>query len=92
MPDFINEIANYVLTALTGLAVWFFKQLQSKQSKEEAKEMEAQLRGEIKELRNILEKQQDIIYNQLATKSDLQNLKDYIKDLIGAVVKDVQHK
>lgn len=92
MSDLLNNIANYVLTGLTALAIWFFKQLQAKQTKEEAKEMEAQLRSEIKELRSMIEKQQDIIYNQLATKADLQNLKDYIKDLLSAVIKDMPTK
>ena len=92
MHDVLNDIANYVLTGLTGLMVYFFKQLYSRQTKEEAKETEARLRAEIKDLRIVLEKQQDTIYNQLATKSDLQNLKDYIKDLLDAIINDVKGK
>ena len=90
MHDFLNDIANYVLTGLTALMVYFFKQLYSRQTKEEAKETEARLRAEIKDLRIMVEKQQDTIYNQLATKSDLQNLKDYIKDLLDAIINDVK--
>lgn len=92
MQEFLNSIANYVLTGLTALMVYFFKQLQSRQTRTEAKEIEAQLRAEIKDLRVMVEKQQDTIYNQLATKSDLQNLKDYIKDLLNAIIKDVKGK
>ena len=92
MHDFLNDIANYVLTCLTALMVYFFKQLYSRQTKEEAKETEARLRAEIKDLRIMVEKQQDTIYNQLATKSDLQNLKDYIKDLLDAIINDVKGK
>ena len=92
MHDFLNDIANYVLTGLTALMVYFFKQLYSRQTKEEAKETEARLRSEIKDLRIMLEKQQDTIYNQLATKSDLQNLKDYIKDLLDAIINDFKGK
>lgn len=87
MSEIVGSVANYLITGLTALAIWFFKQLQTKQTKEEAKEVESKLRAEIKELRATIEKQQDTIYNQLATKADLQNLKDYIKDLISATIK-----
>lgn len=88
MQDFLNNIANYVLTGLTALMVYFFKQLQNRQTIAEAKETESQLRAEIKDLRVLIEKQQDTIYNQLATKADLQSLRDYIKDLLDATLKD----
>lgn len=89
MEEFLNSIANYVLTGLTALAVWFFKQLQSKESKEEAKEMEAQLRGEIKDLRAIVTKQQEFIYNNVATKKDLEDLKIYFKDYFEMIKKEL---
>lgn len=88
MQDFMNTIANYLLTGLTAMAIWFFKQLQSKQTKEEAKEVEAQLRGEIKELRSIVTKQQEFIYNNVATKKDLEDLKIYFKDYLEILKKD----
>lgn len=88
MQDFFSDIANYLLTALTALAVWFFKQLQGKQTKEDAKEMEAELRAEIKDLRSVVTKQQEFIYNNVATKKDLEDLKIYFKDYWEMTKKD----
>ena len=88
MNDLIGSISNWLLTALTGLAVWMFKQIQSKQSIAEARETEMRLRKEIDELRELYSKQQDFIFSNVATKADLQSLKEYIKDMLSAMTKE----
>jgi len=88
MEEILTSISNWVLTVLTGAVVWFFKELSKKQSIAEARDTETRLRKEIDELRDLYSKQQDFIFSNVATKADLQNLKEYIKDLLSAMSKE----
>lgn len=84
MESFVSSISDWVLSILTGLVVWMFKQIQSRQTISDARDMESRLRKEIDELKELYTKQQEFIIANLATKEDLQNLKEYIKDLLNA--------
>ena len=84
MDSFISSISDWVLSILTGLVVFMYKQIQTRQTISDARETEHRLRKEIDELKDLYSKQQDFIISNVATKSDLQNLKEYIKDLLNA--------
>lgn len=84
MESFVSSISDWVLSILTGFVVWMFKQIQSRQTISDARDMESRLRKEIDELKELYTKQQEFIIANLATKEDLQNLKEYIKDLLNA--------
>ena len=90
MSEFFSSIANYILTGLTALMVYFFKQLHDKQTVADAKEVERQLREEINELKSTLTKQQEFIYRNVATKSDLENLKEYFKEYLDMFRKEIE--
>lgn len=81
MDDLIGSISNWLLTALTGLAVWMFKQIQSKQSIAEAREMESRLTARIEEQAKIIERQQIFLLENVATKKDIENLRTDFQNL-----------
>ena len=81
MDDLIGSISNWLLTALTGLAVWMFKQIQSKQSIAEAREMENRLTARIEEQAKIIERQQVFLLENVATKKDIENLRTDFQNL-----------
>lgn len=81
MQDMLSSISDWVLTVLTGAVVWFFKELSKKQSIADAKEMEARLTARIEEQSRIIEKQQTFIYENVATKKDIDDLKADFKEL-----------
>lgn len=90
MSEFFSSIANYVLTGLTALMVYFFKQLHDKQTISDAREVERRLREEIDDLKATLRKQQEFIYREVATKSDLENLKEYFKEYLDMFRKEIE--
>ena len=81
MQEFLSNISDWVLTVLTGAIVWFFKELSKKQSIADAKEMEARLAARIEEQGRIIEKQQTFIFENVATKKDIDDLKADFKEL-----------
>lgn len=81
MESILSNVSNWILTVLTGAVVWFFKELSKKQSIAEAKEMEARLMAHIEEQGRIIEKQQTFIYENVATKKDIEDLKADFKEL-----------
>ena len=81
MQEFLSNISDWVLTVLTGAIVWFFKELGKKQSIADAKEMEARLTARIEEQGRIIEKQQTFIFENVATKKDIDDLKADFKEL-----------
>lgn len=92
MSEFIGGVANYLVTCLVALAVWFFKQLQTKQTKEESKAIEKRLQSEIDDLKACVNKQQEFIFSNVATKKDLEELKIYFKDYLEMIKKEFYGK